>query len=545
MKNVEATTRKAESGRNTRRVVRMRKGDAWTIRFLPARLTDDGNFFVCAAKHWLYRRPILCLRGTDAELGGNPKVDCPVCAALEELEDHRNKDVSDFAWRVQATPQWLTFCSVIERRKGDVEPLDEILNPHIYEHYRSTIQELLGFFKSGATKRRPWSVLDYIEGNDFVVRKGRTTRLDKMDPAALIDTEDEDYMAECIKTLESHYKLPKQNIPNDHALNVFVEDIWEAAERLEEGEDAKDIEDSMSKRGKDDDDSGRGRGRDDRGRGRGRDDRDRPRASASRSPDRETDRDEDERRPSRRFDDDEERHPARAADESERRPARAADDEAPPRARQSRRELGDEDQSQERPAERRRSELPPARTRRSEPEEEDRGAAAARAEEPLEEEGKEDERAERDERREPAREPVRRPVTSARSARPAARPAARDSGRVDEDDDKDEVPPEETDSAPPAKEDDVPYDDDKGKREEGAGEEAAADDRGQAEETPAPVSPPVRRPMTRPSTAPSSVVSPTAVRLGARTGSPVPPPPAAKKPGTALLSKLGQRPPER
>lgn len=525
MKNIDATARKAESGRSSRRVVRMRKGDAWTIRFLPARLTEDGNFFVCVAKHWLYRRPILCLRGTDVELGGNPKVDCPVCAALEELEDHRNKDVSDFAWRVQATPQWLTFCSVIERRKGDVEPIDEILNPHIYEHYRSTIQELLGFFKSGATKRRPWSVLDYIEGNDFVVRKGRTTRLDKMDAAPLIDTEDEDYLAECIKTLESHYKLPKQNVPNDHALNVFVEDIWEAVQRLEEGEDARDIEDSMSKRGRkddDDDDRGRGRDRDDRdARGRGRDDRDRPRAS----------RDVDERRPARRFDDD------------DRRDDRAGDDEAEARSRvrQPSRELENEDEGQERPTERRRAEAPPARSsaRRSEPPAEDRGdEGEAQGEEAPEQ----DDRTEREPaRREPVREPARRPVSSARSARPPAR----DSGRVEDDDEKgDEVPPEEKDSAPPAAEDDVPYDDDeKGKREPEAGDEQAAEDQsGQAEETPAPVSPPVRRPMTRPATAPSSVVPPSVARPGMRAGSPVPPPPAAKKPGTALLSKLGQHP---
>jgi hypothetical protein len=534
-KNVERENRRAETGRSTRRVVRLKKGEAWRVRFLPARLTAEGNFFACVAKHWLYKRPILCLRGTDEIMGGNPKIECPVCATLEELEGHHSKEVSDFAWRVQVTPQWLTFCSVMERVREQPEPMDEVLNPYIFEHYRSTFQELVGFFRNGVTKKRPWSVLDYLDGNDFIVRKGRTTRLDKMDPEPIISTDDEGYLEECIKILEGRYKLPKQNIPNEAALNHFVQDIWEAIERLEEGEDARDVEDDFAAReekerrgrGRDDEDDDRRGGRSSRGRDESDDRRSRGRGRSfdededrDRGRDRGRDQDRDQDRGGSR---------GRSRPSEEPRARRSYDDEEP---RRQRRET--EDQGDERPTERRRAEPEDRRAepedRRSAPEDRRRPAAPAapprtrREPEPEDQTGGEEEpegapegEAETD-AKPAAEEREERTTRTGRSPR-------REGGRID-DESGDEVPPEEKDSAPPAAEDDIPYDDPP------------------AQEDPPPaVTPPARPPQTRrPAAGPSSVVPPTTNRP-ARTGSPVPPPPA-RKPGTALLNKISQRGPE-
>lgn len=211
------------------RRVKVERGQNWIVRFLPARMGPDGLWFARIARHWMGKVPIVCPRNTAEDFGGNPDCDCPVCLVADELNDSADEIISKFGYKAKASPQYLTYCVVWEK-DGIQQPMSEILNPYEFMHYRSTFEELKGFYLAGGRKC-PDSVLDYEKGNDFSVsRTGKGTRLDKLDASPIFEVDDPKY-AEYIKKLEAACKTPKLVIPTDDQLQVFAHKVQAAADR--------------------------------------------------------------------------------------------------------------------------------------------------------------------------------------------------------------------------------------------------------------------------------------------------------------------------
>lgn len=211
------------------RRVKMERGQNWIVRFLPARLGPDGLWFARIAKHWVNKLPIVCPRNTAEDFGGDPEFECPVCLLADELNDSADDVISKFGFKAKANAQFLTYCVVWEKN-GVQQPMAEVLNPYEFNHYRSTWEELKGFYMAGGRKSAD-SVLDYKTGNDFSVSKGgKGMRLDKLDPSPIFDLDDPKFQ-EHIKKLEAAMKTPKVVIPTAEQLHVFVKKMQEAADR--------------------------------------------------------------------------------------------------------------------------------------------------------------------------------------------------------------------------------------------------------------------------------------------------------------------------
>lgn len=220
--------------RGSRRV-KLNRGQNWIVRFLPAQLGPDGMFFARIARHWLNKLPIVCPRNTAADYGGIPDCDCPVCDLAEELNESADQVISKFGYSARSNPQFLTYCIVWEK-DGIQQPMSEVINPYEFWHYRSTWEELKGFYIAGG-RRCPDSVLDYKLGNDFSVSKtAKGMRLDKLDSSPIFDKDEPKY-AEWIKKIEAALRTPKVVIPTHEQLQVFAAKVQEAANRGGAAED--------------------------------------------------------------------------------------------------------------------------------------------------------------------------------------------------------------------------------------------------------------------------------------------------------------------
>lgn len=222
-----------QSEQRTIRRVKVERGKIWVVRFLPVELGPEKTWFARIARHWLNSKPVICPRTTHKDFGGDPKHHCPVCHISDELNASPNEAVSKFGYSVRATPQWITFCVVYEK-DGQEQQLQEVLQPYEFAHYKSTWEELKGFFLSNATANNSMSVLDYENGNDFsVTRTGKGTRLDKLEAQPIFE---EDKMDAYIQKIESAIKDPSVKIPSEGDLRAFMLKVEEGASDLEAGE---------------------------------------------------------------------------------------------------------------------------------------------------------------------------------------------------------------------------------------------------------------------------------------------------------------------
>lgn len=218
-----------ETQRSGARRVKLERGQNWIVRFLPARMGPDGLWYARIARHWMNRLPIVCPRCTAADFGGDPDRECPVCLLADELNGSPDEAISKFGYKAKANSQFLTYCVVFEK-DGVEQPMSEVLNPYEFWHYRSTWEELKGFYLAGGRKS-PDSVFDYEKGNDFSVNKtAKGLRLDKQDSTTIFDTSNPKY-ADWIKKLESAMKTPKVVIPKLDQLQTFADKLHELANR--------------------------------------------------------------------------------------------------------------------------------------------------------------------------------------------------------------------------------------------------------------------------------------------------------------------------
>lgn len=217
------------------RMVKLERGQVWTVRFLPVRLGKRGTWFGRIARHWVNKKPIICPVGTDPAFGGNKDMECPCCHMSDEINRSGDEEISKFGWSVRANSQWLTFCTVLDKN-GDEVTGNEMLMAYEFWHYVNTWEELKGFWKAACRGgKNLTSVLDYKTGNDFAVsRTAKGLRLDKLDSAPIFDPEDPNFDS-YIKKIEASVKEPKVKIPTAKELEIFAGKIEEQAERLASG----------------------------------------------------------------------------------------------------------------------------------------------------------------------------------------------------------------------------------------------------------------------------------------------------------------------
>jgi hypothetical protein len=218
-----------------RRDVKLQRGDAWLLRFLPVKLGAQKRWYARIAKHWLNKKMVFCPRNTEEAYGGSPDAYCPVCELSQHLNDDTNEAVRDFGFSIRGGAQWTTWCVVFEKSiKGgpaQVMPTPEVLQPYTFNHYRSTWEELTAFLRQGL-KRAPNSVLDLEKGNDFYAAKGaKGVRLDKQDSAPIFQIDDPNWDAN-IEKIFAACKAPIVKMPDDKTLETFAAKAEEEADNL-------------------------------------------------------------------------------------------------------------------------------------------------------------------------------------------------------------------------------------------------------------------------------------------------------------------------
>jgi hypothetical protein len=225
------------SARSTarRRVELKNRGDAWLLRFLPAKVGPGQRYYARIATHWLNRKPSQCPRHTEPDFGGDPNAYCPVCELSDDLNADRNEKVSKFGWDIRAGAQWHTYCAVFEKLMSGqdpvAQPINEILQPYEFNHYKSTWEEFMSFLRQGA-RRTPWSILDLEQGNDFWVTKtSKGLRLDKQDSAPIFDLNDPNYQAWVDKLLKN-IKEPNAKMPTAQQMEDFADKAREEAAKI-------------------------------------------------------------------------------------------------------------------------------------------------------------------------------------------------------------------------------------------------------------------------------------------------------------------------
>lgn len=248
--NIAKETRYIESTSHKSRQVKLNKGDSWLMRFIPVLMGEKPNqsFWARVAKHWMNKKYVVCPRHTDAACGGDPEAYCPVCEVADKLMDSPNKAEADFAYQARATSQWLVWCIVLEKGKGDGELLSEVLTPYEFWMYRPVYEEFIGYFKNN-TRRSPMSIFDYKLGNDFSLsRTAKGLRLDKQDSGPIFDLDDKKFV-EKVDKIEGQCKTPRPTMATEKQLDEFADKLEENALKAKNGKSTEEPEDDRGRRG--------------------------------------------------------------------------------------------------------------------------------------------------------------------------------------------------------------------------------------------------------------------------------------------------------
>jgi len=250
MANIAKETRYIDTTGHKTRSIKLNKGDSWLIRFIPKLMgkAPDQMFYARVAKHWMNKKPVTCPRHTDVAFGGDPHAYCPVCEVAEKLMDSSNKAEADYAYSCRASSQWLLWCIVLEKGKGEAEPLSEVLAPYEFWMYKPIYEEFIGYFKNNL-RRTPMSIFDYKLGNDFAVTKtAKGTRLDKQDSGPIFDLDDKKFEAN-IDKIEAACKEPKPPKATEKALEEFADKLEENANKARNGRSTDEGDERGSRRG--------------------------------------------------------------------------------------------------------------------------------------------------------------------------------------------------------------------------------------------------------------------------------------------------------
>ena len=150
--------------------VKIEKGEAVLLRFLPYQFDDKGTWYARYANHWVNNRTYGCTKLTSTAHGGNPNADCPFCSLALKYSTHKNLAVKVAAEKLEADVCWLCYCFVFERTVGSentrYEP-PQCYIAHEFHARRLQFEQLIVQYKRKTRANNPASFLDPIRGNDF------------------------------------------------------------------------------------------------------------------------------------------------------------------------------------------------------------------------------------------------------------------------------------------------------------------------------------------------------------------------------------------
>lgn len=267
--DLEAERKFASQSNKTARV-KIERGHAWLIRFLPFPQGPAREPFARLAQHWIGGRTVMCKTNTSPNFGGDPSYVCPICETAAECKNEaRDDDERDDFYAVEARISYRSYCLVFrkEDNKGRVEEMtgDEIYIPHEFNVAKSSFATLSAKIERSKSRAGapPMGLLDLEKGSDlWAIRDAKnslTFDLSEDGPAPIFTLDE--FFEEKLARVWKQLKQPMVKYLADDRMESIADMIAEKA--FEKA--AK----SLSER--QDDGGGRGRGSSPRGGGsRGR-----------------------------------------------------------------------------------------------------------------------------------------------------------------------------------------------------------------------------------------------------------------------------------
>ena len=123
----------AQSNKTAR--VKIEKGHAWLVRFLPFTFGERSMPWARIAQHWISGKPCYCKQHTSPDFGGDPNFLCPICEVVDSMYSQSdNDDDRDDFYQCQVRTSFLMYCLVIakedDRGRQEVMADSELLTPY-------------------------------------------------------------------------------------------------------------------------------------------------------------------------------------------------------------------------------------------------------------------------------------------------------------------------------------------------------------------------------------------------------------------------------
>ncbi len=266
----------ASSGRNFRQLT-LKAGESALARFLPVEMGPKKTWFARIARHWgsVLKRPVLCVRQTSPNFGGNPEAPCLLCDLEAEFSQSRNKETQEDARRLGAYPRILTYLFVFETTddRGHRLPTaqSELYVPNDYWVSKEGWKEIDHLWRRSLEKNPPFGFLDPVTGYDFTISRDRRNgyRHSREDPAPIEKNRSVDEMLSIIDKAFAKIKKVDTTPPTEEELEAMaakVREKFESSERRPTGRGRgdssvdRDEDDHRSSRRGDDADAGVRRG---------------------------------------------------------------------------------------------------------------------------------------------------------------------------------------------------------------------------------------------------------------------------------------------
>jgi hypothetical protein len=123
----------AQTNRASR--VKIEKGHAWLLRFLPFPMGKRGLPWARIGAHWISKTPCYCKQNTSPDFGGDPNFVCPVCEVTDTMHSQADSDADrDDFYQCQVRLAWTMWCIVFAKEddRGRQEEMteEETLTPY-------------------------------------------------------------------------------------------------------------------------------------------------------------------------------------------------------------------------------------------------------------------------------------------------------------------------------------------------------------------------------------------------------------------------------
>jgi len=248
--NLDSLQKDAQSSFNRNRILEVKKGLTYFVRFLPVDM-GNGKFYVKHSSYWVNKKPTTSLAHTDECIGGKPNFRCPVEEAITELKHgDMNSRQEEFISRVGPSSSFMTLCvliDVLNRRGGSEmtkEEEDNVYVPYYFKMSASTLSDFgsLMHGRKGKSGSSDLGVLDYESGCNIAVSKKDSNgyimfQKEQVEPI-LIDfaKSDKDYdLDKTVRLITSNYSEYKINVPKEDTLHDLADQIRELFFDLEGG----------------------------------------------------------------------------------------------------------------------------------------------------------------------------------------------------------------------------------------------------------------------------------------------------------------------